>query len=374
MADSKYILHELLAFIVVKLFYLCAGIPVPTVKLLIKELKEVTDDWKLFGVSLGVPVKKLKAIKLDDPHGGVENWKLEMFHFWLRLKSDASWKDVVKALELNDYGRLAARVRKTYITLDRSAGKMLLHCYYITGCHAMLFTEKEKFELEVLADASVVLKLRDVESSFARMLSRFGSILKNCDDELIEARRFLNRASGSREFSGCNDIDELLDKLCLGNYIDPFNLYQLKSLLTNIKFEKEALGKIIEEYEKEKQAFLESTKVCEFQQAIVAKVEPILQQGEVQVTIKILKKMKCAKLTLADIENLALEGFEESQQYMVHMHAKPGSVIISWVFPEEHSCELEKSVRKNAAKFKNAGVDEVTVDGKTVFPLEEVRI
>ena len=132
MADSKYILHELLAFIVVKLFYLCAGIPVPTVKLLIKELKEVTDDWKLFGVSLGVPVKKLKAIKLDDPHGGVENWKLEMFHFWLRLKSDASWKDVIQALEESDYGSLAARVKRTYV-LGKRAGKMLLHCCHITA-------------------------------------------------------------------------------------------------------------------------------------------------------------------------------------------------------------------------------------------------
>ena len=82
-------------------------------------------DWILFGVSLGVPVRKLNNIKLDDPHGGVENWKIEMFHFWLRLKSDASWKDVVQALEQNDYGFLAARVKRVYM-LGKNTGMMLL--------------------------------------------------------------------------------------------------------------------------------------------------------------------------------------------------------------------------------------------------------
>ena len=85
----------------------------------------MTDDWKLIGVSLSVPVRKLNTIKLNDPHGGVENWKIEMFHFWLRLKSDGSWKDVVQALEQNDYGMLAARVKRTYM-LGKNAGKMLL--------------------------------------------------------------------------------------------------------------------------------------------------------------------------------------------------------------------------------------------------------
>ena len=257
---------------------------------------------------------------------------------------------------------------------------MLVRCYctvlYICDCCCTLFTEEEEdeeFETEVHADANVVRQLHDLETSFGLMLSRFGSIVKDCDNELSEARTFLNRVCGSREFSDCKNIDELLDQLCR-DHIDPFNLYRLNSLLEIFESKKEALDKVIEKYEEKKETFLKSTTVSQFQRGIVEKVEPMLQKGKVLVTIKILKKMKCAQLTLKDIENLALEGFEDSQQYLVRMHAKSGSVIISWVLPEDHSCELEKSVRKNAAVFKKRGVEEVTIGGKIVFPLEEVRI
>ena len=134
------------------------------------------------------------------------------------------------------------------------------------------------------------------------------------------------------------------------------------------------MGKVIEKYEREKDTFLESTTVSQFQRAVVEKVEPILQKGKVLVTIKILRKMKCTQLTLKDIESLALAGFEDSQTFLVRIHAKPGSIIIMWVFPEAHSCELEETVKQNAAVFKDAGVEEVTVGGRVVFPstLEEV--
>ena len=75
----------------------------------------MADDWIVFGVSLGIPPRKLNSIKINDPNGGVENWKLKMFQFWLQYKTDASWKDVVRALEDNDYFNLAATLSKKYL-------------------------------------------------------------------------------------------------------------------------------------------------------------------------------------------------------------------------------------------------------------------
>ena len=132
--------------------------------------------------------------------------------------------------------------------------------------------------------------------------------------------------------------------------------------------------RFIEKYEKTKEEFLTTTTVSQFQQAVVERVMPMLQKGRVRVTIKILRKMNCPQ-TLKDIEDLALEGFKDCHKYFVRMHAEPGSVIISWVFPEALSGKLEHLARENAAVFKGAGVKEVTVGGRVVFPstLEEVK-
>ena len=88
---------------------------------MIKELKDVVDDWKVFGVSLGVPMRKLNAIKLDDPNGGVDNWKLKMFQFWLQYKPGALWKDVVRALKEIDYNDLAATLTRKYLLASDSS-------------------------------------------------------------------------------------------------------------------------------------------------------------------------------------------------------------------------------------------------------------
>ena len=238
----------------------------------------------------------------------------------------------------------------------------------------LLCIDKE-FEAEVHADSVVLCRLRELESSFGHMLRKFGRALANYTGGLSEAKFYLNRVCGSQEFNECGSIDELINQLCQGHHIDPFNLFRLKSLLDIFEYEKEALNKIIEKYEEIEREFLTATTVTRFQQAVVEKVEPILQKGRVRVTIKIPRKMN-SPLTLKDIEDLALEGFQECHKYLVRMHAEPGSVIISWVFPEAHSSELEKLIQQNAAVFKNAGVEEVTVGGRVIFPstLEEVSM
>ena len=89
-------------------------VPIPTVQLLIKELKEL-DDWYVFGVVLNIPVKKLRMIKSSNPHGGVEVWLIDMFQYWLNNNVDASWVEIVRALEQTDQIVLAASLKRKYL-------------------------------------------------------------------------------------------------------------------------------------------------------------------------------------------------------------------------------------------------------------------
>ena len=133
------------------------------------------------------------------------------------------------------------------------------------------------------------------------------------------------------------------------------------------------LVKPVEGYKK-REDFLADTKVIEFHDAVVCEVNPAELSQKMKLTIKISDDL-ASERTLKDIEKLALKAFDECYRSLVHMHAKKGSVIISWFIPDNQSDKFETLAKENATIFKDAGVEEVTVGGRVVFPctLEEVR-
>ena len=76
-------------------------------------------NWYVFGVSLGIPISKLDAIKKEC--SDVEEQKIKMFQFWLRNKLDASWKKVIQVLKQNDRFVLAASLSSKYLSTDLSS-------------------------------------------------------------------------------------------------------------------------------------------------------------------------------------------------------------------------------------------------------------
>ena len=191
---------------------------------------------------------------------------------------------------------------------------------------------------------------------------------------MSDALFFLDSVIGSEDFIGCANFDKLMRQL-QRDHIDVFNISILQQLVACFKNQEQT--EIIEAYNEKKESFFKQTTVLEFQRAVVSRVEPILASGMAVVTITISKEMASHR-TVKDFENLAIEGFEKCQKKFIrlHVHAEPGSIIVSWIFPKELSGGLEQLAHDNAAVFKNIGVMEVTVGGKRVFPCtqQEVRI
>ena len=231
-----------------------------------------------------------------------------------------------------------------------------------------LATDEIKAEIE--ADVAVVSNLKDLEISFGRMIVRVKRHLEKRD--LSEAKLFLYSAIGTKDFSGCDNFGELLEKL-QQDHIDVFNISILQQLVACLDNHEQT--EVIQSYNEKRDSFLKQTTVLEFQRAVVSKVEPILASGMAVVTIKVPRKMARHR-TLKDIEELAMEGFEECHKKFIRLHAEPGSIIISWVFPKGLSGMLEHLAHDNAAVFEDNGVVEVTVGGRRVFPCtqQEVRI
>ena len=220
---------------------------------------------------------------------------------------------------------------------------------------------------EIKASIAVVEELQGLENSYSRMLVKVVRFLNtNCN--LSEAQLFLDVATGTKKFSRCNNFNKLIRQL-QRDQIDVFNISRLQELVAC--FDEDELTELVNLYEKKKNSFLKNTTVLEFQHAVVSRVKPDLHIGEVTVTIKIPKKMASCR-TLKDIEELAMEGFEECYKSLVRLHAEAGSIIISWVFPEALSDKLEQLVCKNADIFKDAGV-EVTVGGRR-YPVIQQQV
>ena len=206
---------------------------------------------------------------------------------------------------------------------------------------------------------AVVSNLKDLEVSFGRMIVRVKRHLDKCD--LSEAKLFLYSVIGTKAFNRCENFGEVLE-LLQQDHVDVFNISILQQLVAC--FDNCEQTEVIKTYNEKKENFLQQTAVLEFQHAVVSRVKP---SGKAVVTIVISREMAYDR-TLKDVEKLAMDGFEECHKEFIHLHAEPGSVIISWVFPKRNSDRLEQLAGKNATVFEHAGVLEVTVGERRVFP------
>ena len=233
-------------------------------------------------------------------------------------------------------------------------------------------------EAEIRAAATVVQRLKDLEVAFAGMLTDLPDLLTECECDLSKAQSFLDHLFDTKKFSQCSTFDTLLHQLRQDHYIDTFNINDLQILIARLtekmkEEEKKKLMKPIKDYEMKREEFLNDTLVIEFHHAVFFEINPAELSQKTKLTIKISND-KASERTLKDIEQLALKAFDECHRSLVCMHAEVGSVIISWFFPEDQSDKFEVLAKENATIFKDAGVEEVTVGGRVVFPctLEEV--
>ena len=232
----------------------------------------------------------------------------------------------------------------------------------ISPPHSLPSVVSDEIEAEVKVDIAVVEDLQRLESLFYHTLVKVKHYLQtNCD--LSDAQLFLDTFLSDGDFSKCDSFDKLIRQLDR-DYIDIFNTFRLQKLVAC--FEKDELNELVEAYEEKKRNFLKNTTVLSFQRAVVSRVEPVLPRGKAVVTIRIPKEM-ASRRTLKDIEELAKKGFDECHISFIRLQVVTGSVIISWIFPVALSAKLQHLVCDNLTIFKDAGVEEVTVDGKIVF-------
>ena len=78
-------------------------------------VKEVRNEWFMFGIALGVPLTKLREIEALYTKEGLGRCKLEMAQYWLDTTPAACWEQVARALEQVNQLTLAATIKQKYL-------------------------------------------------------------------------------------------------------------------------------------------------------------------------------------------------------------------------------------------------------------------
>ena len=82
-------------------------------RLLVNAVRNVS-DWHSLGLHLDITMRRLKEINRIYRVEGEERIKAEMFDVWLKSCPDASWHDLVTALNEIDEKRVAKEVESHY--------------------------------------------------------------------------------------------------------------------------------------------------------------------------------------------------------------------------------------------------------------------
>ena len=84
------------------------------VKNLSSELTTIT-NWYLLGLYLNLQTHDLSKIQQDHAYHGNDRQMLEMLSLWLRRTPNATWGDVVSALQQMGENRVAENIRQKHL-------------------------------------------------------------------------------------------------------------------------------------------------------------------------------------------------------------------------------------------------------------------
>ena len=228
--------------------------------------------------------------------------------------------------------------------------------------HSQLAELSSDATAEIETDRKVVEELRDLVSDYSLMLTKFKRLLSGCD--VSDARLYLKNMLSTDVFTSCDNIEQLLNRLC-HCYVDTFNVYYLQKLATTC-FERDDVSKLVKQYDEKKDKFLKETMVLDFHKAIKSKAKD-LPEGMARITIRIPRELATNRI-LKDMEELAIKAFgDKYYNQLVHFHVIAGSVVICWFVVESLCGVLQQLAREKVAVWRQYGVEEVMVGSQCVY-------
>ena len=98
-----------------------------TVKNLSFELTTIT-NWHQLGIKLNLQPHELEKIRQDHAHHGTDRQRTEMLTLWWQRTPNATWDDVVTALQEMGENRVAENIRHKHKRRPSKPNAFVFHC------------------------------------------------------------------------------------------------------------------------------------------------------------------------------------------------------------------------------------------------------
>ena len=289
------------------------------VNLLVEELSGVA-EWYTLGAFLGLTESEIKEIEQD--HVETARRRMAMLSKWIKKEADPSWLVIIAALEKMSETSLANQLRKKYARDDKVA----------KTCSADPTTLNEPKEVIIKMNRKELIgrKLEDVEKRYLKLIVETESAMKQVDPSAEQ----LNRFSGFYTSVRATTVGELfnhLEQYCFLDYtlLEMVIFFFLEDLAPFVVSEFHAYNRHLEE-------FKSSTTIRQFMESIEkAQKQLTTTTGGVETCTVCLRLVGgWLEKTMADLDELLKELFQDKKSVLSHIQILRGSVIVTYSAPQ----------------------------------------
>ena len=367
----------------------------PTERELDLELVKLV-DWQVFATHLpGLERENIEEIQRNNHE--VHLQKLELFGTWLRIHPDASWKDVVLALENARENTLAEAVKKRFkISIPVQDTASTLRVY---ETQQIQHTSNEKVflpiavdEVQKTNDSTELCKVEEkkvevnidtadeIATQLVGLHKRFALLETNIKDSLDGAitkdqitlkhiARYLHRHLEDKQLklTDAKDIDDLFDKL--ESHYSFLNCELLEEIVN--QFLEDKIQAEVEKYVKDVEAFETLTTLQELKDAIEQALVPTqsVTPFTCEVILKVSRRWKKEKMRCL---NKLLEHIFSKKRYLLnHIKLEDGSLCIRFLVPKSQVEMLIALATKHMEFMYLFGVFEMMINDIPVLMKDE---
>ena len=336
----------------------------PTESELDLELAELV-NWQRFATHL--PDLTRGDIKqLEQDNRDVQRQKLELYGTWLQRCPNASWNDIVLALEKAKETTLA-NVIKTKFNVEIS-GNAFIPCAKEAHDQVKMSSNTEVY---LLSEEIVVGELKQLHRSFTSLATdvrcKFDELVKSGKSSLRHIAAFIQeaRVCGIKGLTGVNTIDELFDAILPHNdYLD----CELLEMIVEQYLDDNDITKVKAHIDKVK-LFKRTTPIKALKNKLYQYTsKPDISDKHLIVTIKL--QADWGRVTLEFIEKL-VQNLLQYQHKVRILKVESGSISVMLLLPKEKLQHFIVSSSQKLQFMRLTGIFRLQIGHITIFEERE---